>query len=295
MTHWRCRVFFIFLLGFHAVLRAADPVVMPSNGGESSEFFHLDPRSAYGQDAFPEPFLVDDSDWEDDEFRVDTFHTQGHAQQSDSTKAEVEKGFGPLTLEIETPYVRNKDAGQVSEGLSNIDLGARIPVYQSVSKDGGLDSTFGTAFEVGVPTNSIVSKNTEVVPKVFNDLKMGDRFTLQTVLGYSALLGGGEEGGSRSFEYGFVLGCTFQRNELSWPDVEQFTPIFELSGQTALNKSDSGHSSILGDLGFRLNLKAIRSVQPRHPQHCPTGIRDKRRARLLIHRQEPAVHYPTRC
>lgn len=263
MPNIRYKVLFLLILCKYIALHANAANAALTSESTSSAFPRLDSRSAYGQDVFPEPFLVDDSDWEDDEFRLDTFRTQGPAQQSDSIKAEVEKGFGPLTLEIETPYARNKDAGQASQGLSNIDLGARIPVYQSVSEDGGLDSTFGAAFEVGVPTNSIISKNTEVVPKVFNDLKLGGRLTLQTVLGYSTLLGGGDEGGSRSFEYGFVLGCTFQRNELSCPGVEQLTPILEVSGQTALDKSDSGHSSILGNLGFRLNLKTFQSIHPR--------------------------------
>src|SRR5260370_32481898 len=67
-------------------------------------FNWLDHRSSYGQGVFPEPFLIDDSDLEDNEARLDWLHTQSDNQRSDVIKAEIEKGFGLLTLEIEVPY-----------------------------------------------------------------------------------------------------------------------------------------------------------------------------------------------
>src|SRR5262249_13526711 len=67
-------------------------------------FNGLDRRSAYGVGVFPEPFLVDDSDLEPNEFRLDWLHTRGPGQHSDSGKAEIEKGFGQLTIELEVPY-----------------------------------------------------------------------------------------------------------------------------------------------------------------------------------------------
>jgi hypothetical protein len=36
------------------------------------------------------------------------------------------------------------------------------------------DTTFGVATEVALPVNSARSRNTEVVPKIFNDLILGD-------------------------------------------------------------------------------------------------------------------------
>ena len=66
-------------------------------------FNWLDHRSAYGEGIFPEPFLVDDSDLEDNEARLDWLHTQGNHRHSDLVTAEVEKGFGLLTLELEVP------------------------------------------------------------------------------------------------------------------------------------------------------------------------------------------------
>ena len=223
----------------------------------------LDHRSGYGQGVFPEPFLVDDSDLETNEARLDWLHTSRNNQHSDLIRAEVEKGFGLLTLELEVPYERDVSAGTVSEGFANIDVGARYPIYQYVSGNGLVDSTFGVGVEAGIPVNSSVSKNAEIVPKVFNDLKLGEHFTLQSIFGYSTLFGGGEDRTSQTFEYGFVFGYTIQHDELPLPGVLQLIPVLELSGETELNKEDKGHNSLIGDLGFRANLKTIGGVQPR--------------------------------
>jgi hypothetical protein len=222
----------------------------------------LDHRSSYGQGIFPEPFLVDDSDLEVNEARLDWLHTEANAQQSDIVTAEVEKGFGNLTLEIEVPYERDAASSESTErGVGNIDLGARYPLYEYVAGNGSFDTTFGTAVEVGVPVNSPVSKNTELVPKVFNDLRVGDHFTLQTILGYSTLFGGGEDGGSQVFESGFVFGYTLQHKEFPIPGVQQFIPMFELTGDTDV--TGGSETSLVGNACFRANLKAIGPVQPR--------------------------------
>jgi hypothetical protein len=207
--------------------------------------------------------LIDDSDLETNEARLDWLHTSRNDTHSELVTAEVEKGFGLLTLEVEVPYERDVDAGSVTEGFANIDVGARYPIYQCVSSNGFIDSTFGTAIEVGIPTNSSISKNTEVVPKIFNDLKIGDHFTLQSIFGYSTLIGPGEDGGLQTFEYGFVLGYTIQHDELPIPGLQQLIPMIELSGETALNHEDHGESSLTADVGFRANLKTIGRVQPR--------------------------------
>lgn len=223
----------------------------------------FDHRSSYGQDVFPEPFLVDDSDLEQNEARLDWFHTEADGSKSDVITAEVEKGFGLLTLEIEVPYERDAENGDVSQGVGNIDLGARCPFYQFVSTAGFWDTTFGAGVELGISTESAVSKNTEFVPKIFNDTQIGQHFTAQSIFGYSTLFGPGDNGGRQTFEYGFDFGWTFQRRELPLPGVLQFIPIFELAGETGLNKDEAGQNSLLGNAAFRLNLKAIGNVQPR--------------------------------
>jgi hypothetical protein len=225
-------------------------------------FKSLDNRSEYGQDFFPEPFLVDDSDMENNEARLDWLHTRAGGSGSDMVTAEIEKGFDMVTLELEIPYERDTDDGAVTEGFDNIDLGARTPLYQCVSPNELFDTTFGTGFEAGIPTQSPVGKNAELVPKIFNDTKVGN-FSLQSIAGYSILFGPGDDGGLETFEYGFVFGYTIDHRQLPLPDVLQLIPIFEIAGETEMNKGNQGYNSVLGNAAFRVNLKSIGPVQPR--------------------------------
>lgn len=225
-------------------------------------FNALDHRSGYGQGVFPEPFLVDDSDLETGELRLDWLRTATGSAHSDAGKVEVEKGFGLLTLELEVPYERDVAGGATTEGFANIDLGARYPFHQFVSDNGWVDATLGAAVELGLPTTSAVSHNTELVPKIFDDLKVGN-FTVQTMLGYSLLFGPGEEGGVDAFEYGFVFGYTIPHRTLPLPGVDKLIPVMELSGENTLTKADAGQNSLTADVGLRANLKAIGRLQPR--------------------------------
>jgi hypothetical protein len=222
----------------------------------------LDKRSVYGQGAFPEPFIVDDTDLEINEFRFDWLHTKRQSDHSDVFRWEIEKGFGPVTVEIEVPYESDLEDGVRTRGFDNVDLGIRTPVFQYVSSNGAVDSTFGIAFEAGIPTNSELSKNTELVPKVFNDTRLGEHLTLQSIVGYSALFGPGEEGGQRTLEYGLVLGYSISHEQLPLPDVLQLIPVFELSGETGLAGA-SRQTSLTGNAAIRVNLKSIGPIQPR--------------------------------
>jgi len=230
-------------------------------------FNWLDHRSVYGQGPFPEPFLVDDTDGDANEARLDWLNTGGPGNQhTDLVHGEVEKGFGPLTLEMETAWECASSSGQIASGMDNVDLGARCPFYQYVSADGAIDSTFGAAIEVGIPTHTEISHNTEVVPKLFNDLQLYQDFTLQSLIGYSMLLGDGGDGttsGLQTFEYGFVFGYTIEHEKLAIPGLQQLIPVFELNGAKELNQANRGHDSLTGDIGFRANLDAIGPIQPR--------------------------------
>jgi hypothetical protein len=226
-------------------------------------FNGLDHRSFYIQGDFPEPFLVDDSGLEINEARLDWLHTRASRQHSDIVTAEVEKGFGLLTLEIEVPYERDVLPDGTGQGLGNIDLGARYPFYQYVSAHRFFDTTFGGALEIGVPVNSTVSKNAEFVPKIFNDTKIGEHFTVQSVFGYSTLAGGGADGGRQTLEYGFTFGYWIEHHQLALPGVQQIVPMFELVGDLPFNHDQSGQNNLLGNACFRLNLKTIGRVQPR--------------------------------
>jgi hypothetical protein len=233
----------------------------------------LDRRSQYGKGVFPEPFLVDDSDLEVNELRFDWFHQKGKGTSGDEVTAEFEKGFGLLTIEVELHYERSTEKffdtsiGRTSfdseEGLGNVDLGARYPIWQHVSRDEVIDNTLGVGFEVGIPTNTRVSKNTELVPKIFDDLRIGNHFTLQAIVGYSFLLGPGPDGGAQTLEYGLDFGWTIHHPDLPLPGIEQIIPVFELAGETALNHGDGGHNSLTGVMAFRFNLHPIGDVQPR--------------------------------
>jgi len=248
---------------------AVDTVV-PASGDSSVTpstryglFSGLDHRSWYNEGNFPEPFLVDDSGLEINEARFDWLQTQAGSPHSDLASAEVEKGFGLATVELRVPYERDVSPQQTSQGFGNIEVGARHPFFQYVSTTGFFDTTLGAALEVGIPANSEVSNNTEVVPKIFNDLRVGEHFTMQSLFGYSTLYGGGADGGLQTFEYGFVFGYSIPHRQLPLPGAQNFIPIFELKGATAMNHDNSGQSSLLGNAAFRVNLKPIGLVQPR--------------------------------
>ena len=240
-------------------LLADDPVAPDTRYGL---FNGLDHRSSYGQGVFPEPFLVDDSDLETSELRFDWLHIGNGSSHSDNARAEIEYGIGLLTLELEVPYGRDVAAGETTDGMANIDVGARYPFFQFVSRGGLMDTTLGAAVELGIPTTSDVSHNTEFVPKIFNDTKIGN-FTVQSIFGYSMLFGPGEDGGVNTFEYGFTFGYDIPHKTLPLPGVEKLIPVFELSGETQLNKAGAGRNSLTADVGLRFNLKAIGCIQPR--------------------------------
>jgi len=223
----------------------------------------LDHRSNYGEGVYPEPFLVDDSDLETGEFRLDWLHTKAGDQHTDLFTGEIEHGFGQLTLELEVPVERDFDDGKKASGFDNVNPGIRGPLYQYVSPSGFINTTFGAGLEVGIPTHSTLSKNTEVVPKLFNDIAVGDHFTLQSIFGYSMLYGPGAEGGLNTFEYGFVLGYTIPHKELAIPGVEQVIPVFELQGAKELDNGDASNNSVLGNAAVRFNLNTIGPIQPR--------------------------------
>ena len=223
-------------------------------------FNWLDHRSSYGQGVYPEPFMVDDSDLETRELRLDWLHTASGSDHGDVLHPELEWGFGNLTLELEAPYERSVADGETESGLGNIDLGARYPFFQYVSQNNSFDTTFGAAVEIGIPTTSTVSHDAEFVPKIFNDTKLGN-FTVQSILGLSLLAGPDDDGGLNTFEYGFVFGYDVPHKTLPLPGVEKIIPVAELSGETALNHDRQ--TSLTADVGLRVNLKTIWGLQPR--------------------------------
>jgi hypothetical protein len=255
-------------IGLVALLSAATNSALADDLATNSLDTHyglfnlLDHRSSYGQGVYPEPFLVDDSDLETGEFRLDWLHTAKGSDHTDIIHPEIEYGFGLMTVELEVPYERDVQDGMVTKGFDNVDVGARYPFYQYYSQNGWLDTTFGAGVELGIPTTSEVSHNTELVPKIFNDSRIGN-FSVQSIFGYSMLFGPGDEGGVDTFEYGFVFGYDILHKTLPLPGVDKIIPVAELSGETQLNKSAAGHDNLTADVGLRANLKAIGRIQPR--------------------------------
>jgi len=226
-------------------------------------FDGLDHRSAYNQEFFPQPLLVEDTGLASEgELEFASLNTRANTRHSDTYTVGAQKSFGMLTLELGVPYEHYSDSDDTSQGIGNIAVGARYPLCQFISASGLFDTTLGVGMEAGIPVNTAVSQNTELNPKIFNDLKLGEHFSLQSVLGYDTLLGGGDNGGLQTFDYGFAFGYAVPHGELSLPGIQQFTPLFELDGETGLNHGQSGQNSLLGSIGFRADLKQVGDVQP---------------------------------
>ncbi len=226
-------------------------------------FDALDHRSSYGEGVFPEPFLVDDSDFEDNEVRLDWMRSRNAQQHSDFLRAEIEKGWGPVTFELEVPFERDMSAGSNREGFTNINFGARCPFFQYVSASKFVDTTFALGIEAGIPVHSSLSKNAELVPKIYNDLRLGQHFTLQSVVGWSRLLGPSPDGGIQALEYGFVFGWTIPHKELPLPGVLQLVPMAELRGAAERDQEGATRNSLNALAGFRINMKPAGDLQPR--------------------------------
>ena len=231
----------------------------------------LDRRSTYGDFWFPEPLRGPEMDV-DSEVRVDYFHSESSNTQSNEVVAEIEHNIGLLTFEVEIPYVRESESyfdpatrqisHDVSEGLGNIELAARHPVFQLVSPDERVDYTLVAALEVAVPTKSEISHDTEIVPQLFQLLRVGRHFSVQASAGYSALIGP-VEGGTNTLEYNVVLGWNIEREEFRLPGIDRIIPIFELNGERGFTGEDQGINRLFGTAGMRFNFRPIGTVQPR--------------------------------
>jgi hypothetical protein len=231
----------------------------------------FDRRSSYGQFWFVEPLRGPEMDV-DRELRVDYFHGENHGSQSDTVKAELEYNFNLLTVELEVPYERDaaslfdamthRTVRQRSQGIGSIELAARHPFYQFFSADDVFDYTAVGAFEVALPSNSPISKDTEFVPQLFQLLRVGEHLSVEASTGVS-FLAGPLEGGTNTFEYNLVLGYNLEREQLPLPAILRTIPIFELNGERVLSGTGSGTNRLFATAGFRLNFESIGPAQPR--------------------------------
>ena len=146
--------------------------------------------------------------------------------------------------------------------MDSIQIALRHPIWQYVSPDNNLDNTLVAAFELAIPTNSPVGKDTELVPEIFDLLRLGDHLGIQTHIGYSTLLGS-DPSDKHTLEYSVDLSYLIDNSLLPLPkELIGLVPMFELAGERGLNNGDlSNHLS--GVIGARFNLAPIGNASPR--------------------------------
>jgi hypothetical protein len=242
-----------------------NPSSLTAGDARFGAFDLLDHRSAYYHQSFPEPFRVEDTTL-DQEFRLDWQHAESRTGISNLAIAEVQQPVGIVTFEVQTSYAANQTTSTSEDdpnpsGFGSIELGARFPVCQFVSTGRMVDNTTGLNLEVGVPTNSPLSKNTEITPGVFDDLLIG-QFSVQSLIGISSLLGSKPLEGRESIEYGVAFGYAVAHEEFPLPGIDQTTPIFELVGETALSGPRPGQDALTATAGIRFEFKSIGPIQP---------------------------------
>jgi len=248
-----------------ALLAAEDPSAGSTASTRYGFLNLLDHRSSYGKFWFPEPLRADESDV-DNELRFNYFHAEKKHQQADEASAEFEHAFGMLTLEIEGRYESgrsqefNSGAGHfermTEEGFTNLELGLRFPFFQYVSPDNFFDTTFVFGLEVAPPIRTNISKDTEIVPRVANLTRLGERFSLQTSAGVSTLIGQVDHGLS-TLEYSAVFGYELPKEVFPLPLVLHATPIFELDGEYTFNQESAGHNELSGTAGFHFDFQSL--------------------------------------
>jgi hypothetical protein len=230
----------------------------------------LDRRSTYGTFWFPEPLRADEMDL-DRELRVDYFHSEKSGQQFDQIKPEVEWNIGLVTLEAEFPYERtteshfdpatNTTVRTRTEGFDNVNLAARGPLFEFVAPSQNFDYTLAGGFEVSIPNGSPVSQNTELVPALFQLMRIGEHVSVQIGTGVSFLIG--LDNPVNTLETNVILGYEIEHDQLPLPFVLSTVPMFELNDETTLSGLQSGANSALGTVGVRFNMNSIGPLQPR--------------------------------
>jgi len=242
-----------------------------ADDGKYGWFDLLDHQSVYGTGFFPEPFLVDEGD-KDREAEFTWYHQEGAGTVSDQHTAEIEWSFGDTTVEVEAPWETDTSAGSDSltglpehqriSGMDGIQVALRHPVWQYVSSDNRIDNTLVAAFELAIPTNSPVGKDTELVPEIFDLLRVGDHLGIQTHIGYSTLLGS-DPSDKKTLEYSLDVSYTIDNTIVPLPrELLGIVPMFELAGERGLNKGDLS-DDLSGVIGVRFNLPPIGQAAPR--------------------------------
>jgi hypothetical protein len=259
------------MLPLYASDSTSGPSAAPAPDGPYGWFNLLDSRSEFGSGFFPEPFLVDEGD-RDREVAFSWFHQEGFGSITDQITGEIEWTFGDTTIEVEAPYETDTSPGtndftglpdtERTSGMDSPQVAVRHPVWQYLSPDNNIDNTLVAGFEVAIPSNSPVGKDTELVPEIFDLLRIGDHLGIQTHVGYSTLLGS-ETPNKQTLEYSLDVSYQIDDSLVHLPDpLLAIVPIFELAGERGLNNGDLSNN-LTGVIGARLNLAPIGRAAPR--------------------------------
>lgn len=118
------------------------------------------------------------------------------------------------------------------------------------------------AFELALPTNTHFSKDTEIGPRIYKLLRLGDHVSVQASVAFAYQIGP-RQGGSESMEYSVVFGYDIGREDLPIPGVTSFIPLFELVGENGFAGAVSGDNPRVRHSGFRVNMISQFGFQPR--------------------------------
>jgi hypothetical protein len=245
--------------------QAGGSSTVPAAAGPYGLFNLLDSRSVFGDDFFPEPFLSDEGD-RDNEVAFSWLHQEGAGSITDQITGGVELTFSDTTVEVQAPWETDTFPGgdpgtglpdtQRISGMDSIQIALRHPIWQYVSPGNNIDNTLVAAFEVAVPTNSPVGRDTELVPEIFDLLRLGDHLGIQTHVGYSTLLGP-DPSDRETLEYSLDLSYAIDGSIVPLPrELLGIVPIFELAGERGLNNGDLS-DDLMGVFGARFNLAPI--------------------------------------
>ena len=153
-------------------------------------------------------------------------------------------------------------AGPTPKGWARRRISFRHPVWQYISPSETVDNTLVVACETAFPTNSEVSQSTEIVPSLFDLLRIGDHFGFQANLGLSTLYGGDENHDS-TIEYSGDFSWIIDNTEINLPkEILGIVPMIEVAGEHRVNHGDFSNN-LSGVAGVRFNLANIGCALPR--------------------------------
>ena len=266
------KIYFLIVLAFLCIsptLLLADTDDAPTAYAPGKELFGtLNYRSEYLRRLFSEPFRVEDTAI-DNELRFDWEHDQAKGSVGNTESAEIQKSFNIFTFEIQANYsattggiAADSDdtaAAGRSAGFGNVELAARLPLYQYLSKTASIDNSVGFNLETAIPTNTYVSKNAGISPGLFDDLAIGEHFSVQSLFAFTHTFGDTQTGRA-SFQYELAFGYAIEDEDFKIPLID-VTPDPQ-RGTRRQHGSTAGHNALTGTASRRAEFKTVGIVQP---------------------------------